>query len=122
MRAWRVCEDCGLEWLADDARNGCPGCGGATTAKSAAAPTAEELYRARSADVASLMAWLEMELEEHGRFARKEGYGFGHSGDLGHLRTKLIEALAFMAQQDEKDIKDALAESACSPDEGETTD
>jgi len=73
---------------------------------------AKELYTSRKRDIAALLDWLELELIEHAAYAEKEGLTFAHAGDLGHLRDLLIQALAFLAQQDHEDIKEALAEAA----------
>jgi hypothetical protein len=85
---------------------------------------AKELYTNRKRDVAALLDWLELELGQHADYAETEGVDYGHCGDLGHVREKLIETLAFLAQRDEKDIEDALADAAAGREqaEGKTTD
>jgi hypothetical protein len=77
----------------------------------AAAAEAEALYTQRKRDIAAVLDWLELELEKHDEYARKEGLTFAHAGDLGELRRQLIQALAFLAQRDETDIEDALADA-----------
>ena len=84
---------------------------------------AKELYTSRKRDVAALLDWLELELGQHADYAEAEGVDYGHCGDLGHVREKLIETLAFLAQRDEKDIEDALDDVAAGREqaEGKTT-
>ena len=55
---------------------------------------AYRLYTSRKRDVAALLDW------------------HAHAGDLGHVREKLVETLSFLAQREEKDIEDALADSS----------
>jgi len=78
---------------------------------------AKELYTSRKRDIAALLDWLELEVIEHAAYAEKEGLTHAHAGDLGELRRLLIEALAFLAQQDEKDIEKALADAAAGRDD-----
>ena len=73
---------------------------------------AKTLYTGRKADIAALLDWLSLETDRHAAYAETEGVDFGHCGDLGHVRDRLTEALAFLAQRDEKDIEDALADAA----------
>ena len=72
----------------------------------------KQLYASHTRDVAALLDWLELELDEHAACAEKEGVDCGHCGDLGHLRDLLIKALAFLSEMGEDDIKDALADAA----------
>ncbi|MFO7956311.1 MAG: hypothetical protein R6X33_04370 [Candidatus Brocadiia bacterium] len=113
-KQWRVCLDCGTEWLADEvAEDGaCPDCGGPTTPTDPARASAHKTYVSMKRDVAALLDWLELELGEHARYAATEGVDHGHAGDLGHVRRRLIETLSFLAQRDEKDIEEALDDVA----------
>jgi hypothetical protein len=68
------------------------------------------LYVERLRDVEALLDMLKEEVTHHAEFARKEGVDFGHAGDLGELRRQLIEALAFLAQQEPEDVERRLNE------------
>jgi hypothetical protein len=123
---WRVCLDCGTEW--EDAEVGgnagfgtrpCPDCGGPTTPTDPERAAAHTLYLDRKRDVAALLDWLELELQQHTAYAAKEGINHAHAGDLGHVRQKLIETLSFLAQRDEKDIEEALDDAAAGREKAE---
>ena len=73
---------------------------------------AKTLYTDRKTDIAALLDWLELEVGKHADYAEQEGLTYAHAGDLGHVRERLIEVLAFLAQRDEQDIEDALADAA----------
>ena len=73
---------------------------------------AKTLYAGRKADIAALLDWISLEVDKHAEYAQLEGLHYGHAGDLGHVREQLIEVLAFLAQRDEQDIEDALADAA----------
>jgi len=85
---------------------------------------ARELHTSRKRDIAALLDWLELELREHSSYAEKEGLTWAHAGDLGHVRELLVQTLAFLAQQEEKDIEDALEDVAAGREQAErkTTD
>jgi len=130
-KRWRVCLDCGTEW--EDAEVGgnagfgarpCPDCGGPMVPTDPERAAACRLYTSRKRDVAALIDWLELELGHHTEYAAKEGLSHSHAGDLGHVRELLVQTLAFLAQRDEKDIEDALADAAAGREQaqGETTD
>jgi len=80
---------------------------------------AKTLYAGRKADIAALLDWLELEVGKAAEYALKEGLTYAHAGDLGHLRTLLIQALAFLAQREEADIEDALADAAAGREQAE---
>lgn len=82
-----------------------------------AAEEAKDVYTSRKRDIAALLDWLELELDKHAEYAQKEGLTLAHAGDLGHVREKLIETLAFLAQRDGQDIKEALADAAAGREE-----
>ncbi len=110
-RKWRVCLDCETEWLADEVveDGACPDCGGPTTPTDPRRASAHKTYVSMKRDVAAVLDWLELELQQHTAYAATEGVDHGHAGDLGQLRRLLIEALSFLAQRDEKDIMEGLA-------------
>ena len=70
--------------------------------------TAAEVYRARCSDVERLLDMLREEVAHHAEFAATEPRDWGFAGDLGHVRDLLLEALAFLAQQDRDDIERRL--------------
>jgi len=71
--------------------------------------TAAETYRARRSDVDKLLDMLREEVAHHAEYAATEPRDWGFAGDLGHVRDVLVEALAFLAQQDRDDIERRLA-------------
>jgi len=86
---------------------------------------AKDLYENRRRDIAALLGWLDLEVDQHAAYAETEGGpNYAHAGDLGHVRERLIETLAFLAQRDGKDIKEALVDAAAGREqnEGKTTD
>jgi len=124
-KKWRVCLDCGTEWQADEVKGAaCPDCGGHTVPTDPKRAAAHQLYQGRKRDIAALLDWISLEVDQHAEYAEKEGLTHAHAGDLGHLRDLLIQALAFLAQRDEEDIKNALADAAAGREqaEGETAD
>lgn len=79
--------------------------------------SAATVYRSRRKDVAALLDLISLEVDQHAAYSEKEGLNWAHCGDLGHVREKLSETLAFLAQRDEQDIKDALADAAAGREE-----
>ncbi len=122
-RQWRICLDCETGWLADEVPEDgtCPDCGGPTTPIDPRRASAHRTYVSMKRDVAALLDWLELELQEHARYAAREGVNHAHAGDLGHVRRKLIKTLAFLAQGDEKDIEDVLEDAAAGREQAEHT-
>jgi hypothetical protein len=70
--------------------------------------TAAEAYRARRSDVETLLDMLREEVAHHAEYAATEPRDWGFAGDLGHVRDLLVEALAFLAQQDRDDVERRL--------------
>jgi len=66
---------------------------------------AKDVYTGRRRDIAALLNWISLEVEQHAAYAEKEGVDFAHCGDLGHLKDLLVQALAFLAQQGEEAIR-----------------
>ena len=73
-------------------------------------PTAQQTYEQRRSDIARVLDWLDLELDRHGTDAKAKPNDWGYAGDLGHVREKLIETLAFLSNSETKDIEDLLAE------------
>ena len=72
--------------------------------------TARDVYDQRRQDVARVMDWLELELDKHRINAKGSPNDWGYAGDLGHVRAKLIETLAFLAGNPTEDIEKLLSE------------
>ena len=70
--------------------------------------TAAEAYQARRRDVEKLLDMLREEVAHHADYAAKEPRDWGFAGDLGRVRDLLVEALAFLTQQDRDDIERRL--------------
>jgi hypothetical protein len=72
--------------------------------------TASELYDERRQDIARVMDWIEIELDKHKTNAKANPKDWGYAGDLGHVREKLIETLAFLSNNEPQEIEDLLGE------------
>ena len=72
--------------------------------------TARELYDQRRQDIARVMDWIELELDKHKTNAKANPTDWGYPGDLGHVREKLIETLAFLSNSEPEDIENLLGE------------
>ena len=73
-------------------------------------PTARETYAARANDIARLIDVLQMELEKHAAAAKGDQKCWGRVGDLGKVRSDLIDTVAFMSGMDREDVKRFLAD------------
>lgn len=71
---------------------------------------AQDAYQARASDIARLIDVLQMELDKHAEGARAEATCWGRVGDLGKVRSDLIEIVAFMSNSDRQQIEEFLAE------------
>ena len=78
--------------------------------KNDAAQNAPETYQARANDIARLMDVLQMELEKHATAAKAAPKCWGKVGDLGKVRSDLIDLVAFMSNVDREQIETFLAE------------
>jgi hypothetical protein len=72
--------------------------------------TTRELYDERSADIARVMDWIELELDKHKANAKANPADWGYPGDLGHVLEKLIQTLAFLSNRETEDIDNLLGE------------
>lgn len=81
-----------------------------TTKPTKARPTAIETYRARRADVARLLDWLGMELDKHGRRADANPTDWGYAGDIGKVRSDLIDLLEGLSGIERDRIEQTLRE------------
>lgn len=71
-------------------------------------PTAAETYAARATDIARLIDVLEMHLEIHAEGAKADPANWGRAGDLGKVRSDLVNLVGFMANMDPADVEDFL--------------
>jgi len=72
--------------------------------------TASDLYAERREDIARLIDWLGLELDKHQAKAEAEPRDWGYTGDLGNVRAKLVNAVAFLANQEPQDIENLLSD------------
>jgi len=71
---------------------------------------ARETYQAKANDIARLIDVLQMELDKHAEAAKAEPRCWGKVGDLGKVRSDLIDLVAFMSSVDRENIEAFLAE------------
>lgn len=72
--------------------------------------TAHDLYVERRGEIARILDWIELELDKHQIKAKTNPTNWGYSGDLGYVREKLIQTLAFLANFEPHEIEDLLSE------------
>lgn len=68
-------------------------------------PTAAEAYAARAGDIARLIDVLQMELEKHAEGATADPRNWGHAGDLGKVRSELIDVVGFMSGMERDEVE-----------------
>ena len=68
-------------------------------------PTAAETYAARRGDIARLMDVLQMELAKHAEAAKADPRNWGRTGDLGKVRSDLIDLVGFMSGMDREHVE-----------------
>jgi hypothetical protein len=73
-------------------------------------PTAPEAYATRANDIARLIDVLQMELDKHADAAKGDPKCWGRVGDLGKVRSDLIDTVGFMSGMDREDIERFLAD------------
>jgi len=71
---------------------------------------AQDAYAARANDIARLLDVLQMELDKHATAAKADAKCWGKVGDLGKLRSDLMDLVAFMSSVDREQIETFLAE------------
>lgn len=82
----------------------------ATAKNSNPEPTAAETYAQRRSDIARLLDVLDMELTKHDQAAKADPKNWGHAGDLGNVRSGLIDLVGFLSGMDREDVENFLAE------------
>jgi len=73
-------------------------------------PTAAETYAARRNDIVRLLDVLQMELDKHDERAKADPRNWGLPGNLGKVRSDLMDTVAFLSGMDREDIERFLAE------------
>ncbi len=68
-------------------------------------PNAAETYAARRNDIARLMDVLQMELDKHADTAKADPRNWGRTGDLGMVRSDLIDLVGFMSGMDREHVE-----------------
>jgi hypothetical protein len=68
-------------------------------------PTAAETYATRRNDIARLMDVLQMELDKHAEAAEADPKNWGRTGDLGKVRSDLIDLVGFMSGMDREHVE-----------------
>lgn len=68
-------------------------------------PTAPETYAARANDIARLLDVLHMELEKHAEAVKADPRCWGRVGDLGKVRSDLIDMVGFMSGMEREEVE-----------------
>lgn len=68
-------------------------------------PTAAETYAARRNDIARLMDVMQMELDKHDEQAKADPKNWGITGNLGKIRSDLINLVGFMSNMDPEHVE-----------------
>ena len=78
--------------------------------KNDARTNARDAYQTRANDIARLIDVLQMELDKHATAAKADAKCWGKVGDLGKVRSDLIDLVSFMSGMDREAIEGFLAE------------
>jgi hypothetical protein len=73
--------------------------------------TAAQAYAARRSDIARLMHVLEMELDAHAKHAAQEDTHWGYAGDLGGIRSSLIDIVSQISQMSREQVETFLEDA-----------
>ena len=68
-------------------------------------PTAAEAYAARRNDIARLMDVLQMELDKHDEQAKADPTNWGITGNLGKVRSDLMDTVGFLSGMEREDVE-----------------
>ena len=74
-------------------------------------PTAAETYTARRSDIARLLDVLEMELDKHDERAKADPLNWGITGNLGKVRSDLIDLVGLMSGMERERIEEFLRDA-----------
>ena len=72
---------------------------------------ATRAYAKRRNDIARLIDVLQMELDSHNTQFANDPNRWGAAGDLGCVRDRLIDLVAFISQMEREDVERFLAEA-----------
>lgn len=78
--------------------------------KKATEDNAADACQAHGNDIARLLDVLQMELDKHASAAKADEKNWAKVGDLGKVRSDLIEVVAFISGNDRQAIEAFLAE------------
>lgn len=73
--------------------------------------TAKQQYDEYRDDIARLMKLIQATLKTHAAEAKRDPKNWGYAGDLGHTRSQLIEALAFLRSEEPDEIEQTLEQN-----------
>jgi hypothetical protein len=68
-------------------------------------PTDAETYSARRNDIARLLDVLEMELDKHDERAKADPRTWGLPGNLGKIRSDLIDLVGFISGMEREEVE-----------------
>ncbi|MFN7022752.1 MAG: hypothetical protein ACK4WH_15720 [Phycisphaerales bacterium] len=74
-------------------------------------PTAAETYAARRNDIARLLDVLAMELDKHDERAKADPLNWGITGNLGKVRSDLIDLVGFLSGMERQRIEEFLRDA-----------
>lgn len=74
-------------------------------------PTAAETYAARRIDIARLLDVLAMELDKHDERAKADPRNWGLPGNLGKVRSDLIDLVSFISGMERERIEEFLRDA-----------
>jgi len=74
-------------------------------------PTAAETYAPRRSDIARLLDVLEMELDKHDDRAKADPRNWGLPGNLGKVRSDLIDLVGFLSGMERERIEEFLRDA-----------
>jgi hypothetical protein len=81
-----------------------------TTRPAKPEPSAPETYSQRRGDIARLLDVLDMELAKHAEGMKADPTNWGRVGDLGKVRSDLIDMVGFMSGMEREEVERFLAE------------
>jgi hypothetical protein len=71
-------------------------------------PTAAQTYAARQNDIARLMDVLQMEIDKHAEAAKADPRNWGLPGNLGKVRSDLIDLVGFLSGIERERVEEFL--------------
>ena len=71
-------------------------------------PDHSAAYQAKVPDIARLMDVLQMELDKHASAAKADPGNWGPVGDLGKVRSDLIDLVGFLSRMEREEVETFL--------------